>query len=79
MIAIICSQCGEGVLGFDEESCSFQSTESIQSKHFFKLTPEGWTATKICERIECPKCKSGAIIADIIKIWNEERDKRRKG
>jgi hypothetical protein len=79
LIAIICSQCEEGILGLDEENCTFQNAEPIGSHQFFILTSEGWTPMKWQAVIECPKCKSPAIIVDIFRVWREERDRRGKG
>ena len=77
MIAIVCSQCREGVLGLDEENCKFHCM-SYQSRDFFKLTSIGWVPIEYQAVIECPECKSQAIIVDIHRIWREEKDKRRK-
>ena len=79
MIAIICSQCSEGILGLDEENCTFTDSDlSFDSRHFFTLTPVGWSPVKFQPVIQCPKCKSPAIIVDIFRVWGEERDRRRK-
>lgn len=77
MIAVICSECKEGFLGLDENSCTFQEHESVKSKQFFKLTPVGWAPVGQNTPIECPNCKCN-ILKDIIQIWKEEKDRRSK-
>lgn len=78
MIAIICSECKEGFLGLDENSCTFKDSEVIQSKQLYKLTPIGWSAMSFQDIIACPKCNTGSILKDIMQIWKEEKDTRRK-
>ena len=77
MIAVICSQCKEGFLGLDEDCCTFKEGEIIQSKQFFKLTPIGWAPVGHGTTVECPNCHAN-ILSDIDRIWQEERDKRKK-
>ena len=79
MIAIICSQCNEGILGLDDKNCTFTDYDlEICSRHFFTLTPVGWSPVKFQSVIECPKCKSSAIIVDIHRVWREEKERLNK-